>query len=275
MTVKSTGQVFKEGDIISLNGDTGEVVQGAVDTISPTLGGYFGKLLGWADSVEDLCKVMANADSGPDAAKAAEFGAQGIGLCRTEHMFFSPERLPVVRRWILRGTDLDKVQEFQRSDFKEIMHAMDGKPVTVRLLDPPLHEFLPHSSEINEAFAKELGYDNALELVNDIENMHEVNPMLGLRGCRLGICRSEVTVMQVKAIIHAAADLMEENEKAKPFPRIMVPLVGSVAEFENQAFLIKRTAEKVKSEREIDVPYEIGTMIEVPRAGKFHLLTES
>jgi pyruvate,orthophosphate dikinase len=239
------------------------------------MGEYFGKLLGWADSVEDSCKVMANADSGPDALKAAEFGAQGIGLCRTEHMFFSPERLPVVRRWILRGADLDKVQEFQRSDFKEIMHAMDGKPVTVRLLDPPLHEFLPHSSEINEAFAKELGYDNALDLVNDIENMHEENPMLGLRGCRLGICRSEVTVMQVEAIINAAADLMEENQKVKPFPRIMVPLVGSVAEFENQAFLIKRTAEKVKSEREIDVPYEIGTMIEVPRAGKFHIFAES
>lgn len=141
---------------------------------------------------------------------------------------------------------------------------MDGKPVTVRLLDPPLHEFLPKTSEVTAEFAKELGYDDPALLVDDIEDMHEENPMLGLRGCRLGICRPELTVMQVEAIMNAAADLMEEN--GHPFPRIMVPLIGGVAEFVHQALLVKRTAEKVKAERKLDIPYEIGTMIEVPRA---------
>jgi pyruvate,orthophosphate dikinase len=266
MTVRETGEVFKEGDIISLNGATGEVIRVPIETSAATLNGDFGKLLAWADAVPDVCKVLANADSGPDAAKAAELGAQGIGLCRTEHMFFAPNRLPIVRRWILRDEGLDKVQEFQRSDFKEILHVMDGKPVTIRLLDPPLHEFLPDASEVDAAFAEQLGYTDVRDLVSDIEDMHEENPMLGLRGCRLGIVRPELTVMQAEAIINAAADLIEQDGNAKPFPRIMVPLVGSVAEFENQALLIKRTAERVKAERKIDVPYEIGTMIEVPRA---------
>ena len=266
MTVKSTGEVFREGDVISLNGSTGEVIRGAVKTTTPSLDGDFGKLLSWADAVEDSCTVMTNADSGPDSSKAIELGAKGIGLTRTEHMFFAHDRLPVVRRWILRGEGLDKVQEFQRADFKEIMHVMDGKPVTIRLLDPPLHEFLPKPSEITENFAKELGYDDEKELVMDIEDMHEENPMLGLRGCRLGICRPELTEMQVEAIMNAAADLVEANSGAKPFPRIMVPLVGSVQEFENQALLVKRTAESVKKERNGNLTYEIGTMIEVPRA---------
>jgi pyruvate,orthophosphate dikinase len=266
ITVKATGEVFTEGDIISINGGTGEVIRVAIETSAPALEGAFGKLLAWADAIPDKCKVMANADSGPDALKAVEMGAQGIGLCRTEHMFFAPDRLPVVRRWILRGEGLEKVQEFQRSDFKEIMHAMDGKPVTIRMLDPPLHEFLPHSSDVDADFAKQLGYSDVQSLVDDIEDMHEENPMLGLRGCRLGIVRPELTVMQVEAIMNAAADLIEADANAKPFPRIMVPLVGSVTEFENQALSIKRTAERVKAERTIDVIYEIGTMIEVPRA---------
>jgi pyruvate,orthophosphate dikinase len=266
LTIKATGEVFKEGEIISLNGSTGEVIRIEIGTTIPSLDGSFGKFLKWADEVNDSCKVLANADSGPDAKKARELGAQGIGLCRTEHMFFAPERLPVVRRWILRGEDIEMVQEFQRSDFCEIMHEMDGLPVTVRLLDPPLHEFLPQSSEVDEEFAKTLNYPDAKSLISDIDDMHEENPMLGLRGCRLGITRPELTVMQTEAIIHAAADLMEENADAKPFPRIMVPLVGSTQEYENQAIAIKRTAERVKAERKIDVPYELGTMIEVPRA---------
>lgn len=266
MVVKSTGEAFKEGDTISINGATGEVLRLAIETSAPVLKGEFGKLLGWADEVPDKCKVLANADSGADAKKARELGAQGIGLCRTEHMFFSPQRLPVVRRWILRGEGLDEVQAFQRADFKEIFTAMDGLPVTVRMLDPPLHEFLPHVSEVTAESAEQLGYSDVHSLVNDIEDMHEENPMLGLRGCRLGIVRPELTVMQTEAIMSAAADLIEENSNAKPFPRIMVPLVGSVAEFEDQALSIKRTAERIKAERGIDVPYEIGTMIEVPRA---------
>jgi len=264
VTVKSTGEVFKEGDTISLNGSTGEVIRKAITLESAQQDGDFGTLLGWADAISDSCKVYTNADSGPDALKALELGAQGIGLCRTEHMFFAPERLPVVRRWILRDEGLASIEEFQRKDFKEIMKAMDGKPVTIRLLDPPLHEFLPQASEVTAEFAKELGYDDTKNLVDDIEDLHEENPMLGLRGCRLGICRPELTAMQVEAIMNAAGDLMEEN--GKPYPRIMVPLIGSVEEFENQALLVKRTAEKVKKDRKLEIPYEIGTMIEVPRA---------
>ena len=195
MRIKSTGKVFKEGDTISINGSTGEVIGVAIETTTPTLAGSFGKLLGWADEVDDSLKVMANADSGPDAAKALELGAKGIGLCRTEHMFFTPpDRLPIVRRWILRGEGLDKVQEFQRADFKDILYVMDGKPVTIRLLDPPLHEFLPRASEVTANFTKSLGYNTKEDLINDIESMHEENPMLGLRGCRLAIVHSELSV---------------------------------------------------------------------------------
>lgn len=205
---------------------------------------------------------MANADSGKDAAKAAELGAQGIGLCRTEHMFFAADRLPVVRRWILRGEGLDKVRSFQRKDFVDIFKAMNGKPVTIRLLDPPLHEFLPKAQQVDAALAKELGYDDVSALSSDIEAMHEENPMLGLRGCRLGIVRPELTTMQAEAIISAAADVIEADPKiGNPFPRIMVPLVGSIAEFTSQALAIKKSAEKIKAERKINVRYEIGTMI--------------
>ena len=264
VTVKKTGEVFKEGDTISINGNTGEVLRVAIETSEPKLEGTFATVLGWADEVGDKCKVMANADSGPDAEKAIELGAKGIGLCRTEHMFFAQERLPVVRRWILRGEELDKVREFQRADFKEIFTAMDGKPVTIRMLDPPLHEFLPRPDVVDRAMATELGYENPANLVNDIQALHEENPMLGLRGCRLGIVRPELTTMQAEAIISAAADVMATG--VKPFPRMMVPLVGSVAEFTSQALAIKKAAEKIKAERKMDVPYEIGTMIEVPRA---------
>jgi pyruvate,orthophosphate dikinase len=267
MTVKSTGKVFKEGDIISINGNTGEVIGVAIETSSVAVKGSFGIVLGWADEIGDSMKVLANADSGPDAIKAAELGAKGIGLTRTEHMFFAPDRLPVFRRWILRGENLKKVQAFQQSDFREIFHAMNGKPVTIRLLDPPLHEFLPRVSQVDEHMAKELGYTDPEDLVDDIEALHEENPMLGLRGCRLAIVRPELTDMQVEAIVNAAADLMEKDpENAKPLPRIMVPLVGSVAEFKQQALQIKAVAERVKADRKIDVPYQIGTMIEVPRA---------
>lgn len=267
VTVRKTGEILKEGDTISINGNTGEVLRIAIDTSPPTLEGEFGTVLGWADAVGDKCKVMANADSGPDAAKAAELGAQGIGLCRTEHMFFAPERLPVVRRWILQGEELDKVQEFQRKDFSEIFAAMNGKPVTIRLLDPPLHEFLPRVHQVDQAMAVELGYTDTRALIHDIEAMHEENPMLGLRGCRLAIVRPEVTTMQAEAIMNAVADLVQADpDNAKPCPRIMVPLVGNIAEFTSQALAIKKAAEKVKVNRNIDVPYEIGTMIEVPRA---------
>lgn len=264
MTIRSSQKVFKEGDVISINGNTGEVIGIEIETSSATVMGSFGTVLGWADEIPDSLKVLANADSGPDAAKAAELGAQGIGLTRTEHMFFAPERLPVVRRWILRGEGLDKVKEFQRSDFFEIFEAMNDKPVTIRLLDPPLHEFLPRPGQVDPILANQLGFSDPEDLIGAIESLHEENPMLGLRGCRLGIVREGLTEMQVEAIMSAAADLIEQS--GKPRPRIMIPLVGSVKEFEEQALIVKATAEKVKAERKLDIPYEIGTMIEVPRA---------
>ncbi len=267
MTIKSTGKVFKEGDVISINGNTGEVLAIEIETSSVPFEGPIGTVLGWADEIEDSLKVLANADSGPDATKARELGAQGIGLTRTEHQFFSPIRLPVVRKWILCGEGLDKVKEFQRSDFRDIFEAMNGLPVTVRMLDPPLHEFLPHPEQVNEEMAKELGFETAKDLIEAIESMHEENPMLGLRGCRLGIVREGLTTMQVEALIHAAADLMEKDPvNANPRPRIMIPLVGNVAEFKQQALEAKTAAQRVEKERKIFVPFEIGTMIEVPRA---------
>lgn len=266
MKIKATGQIFREGDMISINGSTGEVIAAAIPTSSASIDGPFGTVLSWADNVEDSLKVLANADSGPDATKARELGAQGIGLTRTEHMFFNPNRLPVVRRWILNGEGLSKVQEFQREDFREIFKAMDGLPVTVRLLDPPLHEFLPRPEAVNDDMVKQLGFESKDELVDAIQSMHEENPMLGLRGCRLAIVREGLTTMQVEAIMSAAADLISENPNANPCPRIMIPLVGHVAEFRDQALEVKRTAERIKTERKIEIRYEIGTMIEVPRA---------
>lgn len=266
MTIRSSGKVFKKNDIISINGSTGEVIGVEIPTSQTTIKGSFGEVLSWADQVPDSLKVLTNADSGPDAAKAVELGAVGIGLVRTEHMFFNPSRLPVVRRWILKDEGLDKVKSFQRADFRDIFKTMGTKPVTVRLLDPPLHEFLPHPSHIDADLSTQLGFANPTDLSETIEELHEENPMLGLRGCRLGIVREGLSEMQVEAIIHAAADVMEADPTANPHPRIMVPLVGSVAEFEQQALLIKKTAERVKLDRNCSVTYEIGTMIEVPRA---------
>jgi len=223
------------------------------------LKGDLGLLLQWADEEEGVMKVLANADSGVDASQAASNGAKGIGLCRTEHMFFNPERLPIVRRWIFHTEcldDLDHIKHFQRSDFKDLFVAMNGKPVTIRLLDPPLHEFLPRPEQVHEKVANELGFGNDVKrMLARIDSMHEENPMLGLRGCRLGIVKPEFTEMQVEAIMNAAADFMEEApDTAQPRPRIMVPLIGSLTEFENQALLIKREAERVRKERGIDVP---------------------
>jgi len=175
-----------------------------------------------------------------------------------------------VRRWIFHTEcldDLDHIKHFQRSDFKDLFVAMNGKDVTIRLLDPPLHEFLPRPAQVHEKTAEELGFGKDVKrMLARIESMHEENPMLGLRGCRLGIVKPEFTQMQVEAIMSAAADFMEESPDAKPHPRIMIPLIGSITEYKNQALIIKNEAERIRSERGIDVPYEIGTMIEVPRA---------
>ena len=265
------GHTIKAGDPISLNGSTGAVYLGSVPTIEPTLSGNFGTLLSWADEVRRL-GVRTNADTPHDAEQAVKFGAEGIGLCRTEHMFFEGERIIAVREMILaddeagRREALAKLLPMQRSDFEGIFRAMGERPVTVRLLDPPLHEFLPHDKEGQSEVAKVMGV-SAESIAEKVEALHEFNPMLGHRGCRLGISYPEITEMQARAIIEAACNVYSEGIKVHP--EIMVPLVGNVKELELQRAVIEETVQAVLAERKLskaEIPYKIGTMIEVPRA---------
>ncbi|MBE6314953.1 MAG: pyruvate, phosphate dikinase [Muribaculaceae bacterium] len=267
-TLTMDGKVYGEGDWISLNGSTGDVYDGQVATTDPELDGDFGAIMDLADKYTKTL-VRTNADSPRDAKQARHFGAQGIGLCRTEHMFFEGDRIKSVREMILasdeagRRVALAKLLPMQRGDFEGIFEAMDGFGVTVRLLDPPLHEFVPHTTEAQEELAKEMGL-TLEEVANKVESLAEFNPMLGHRGCRLGITYPEITEMQTRAIIEAAL-----NCKARGIdvhPEIMVPLVGTLKELENQANVINTTAAKVFEERGETVEYKVGTMIEVPRA---------
>ncbi len=270
------GQIIKEGDWISLNGSTGEVILGKVPTIEPQLSGEFGEFMKWADQIRTL-KVRANADIPVDAKVARSFGAEGIGLCRTEHMFFAEDRLPIVQEMILADNEnsrriaLNKLLPLQRNDFKGLFKEMKGYPVTIRLLDPPLHEFLPKREELihdvavmkaNKAPKEEL--EQKEKLLSRVEELHEFNPMLGHRGCRLGITYPEITEMQVKAIISAACELAKEKEKI--VPEIMIPLVGHINEFKNQKELAIKVAKETMGEYKEKISYLIGTMIEVPRA---------
>ena len=267
-TMTVSGKVYKEGDFISLNGSTGEVYEGQLTTKTPELSGDFAELM-------ELCNkhtrmlVRTNADSPKDATVARQFGAQGIGLCRTEHMFFEGDRIKAVREMILaedeagRRKALDKILPYQREDFEGIFEAMDGLPVTVRLLDPPLHEFVPHEEKNQEEMAKEMGIPASV-VKQRVDSLHEFNPMLGHRGCRLGITYPEITEMQTRAIIEAALNLKAKNITAKP--EIMIPLIGTLAEFENQETIIRKTAEAIFAERNDRIDYLVGTMIEIPRA---------
>ena len=263
------GKTVKEGDFISINGSTGEVILGQVPTIDPALSGDFGKLMGWVNKVRKL-KVRANADIPRDAKVAREFGAEGIGLCRTEHMFFDAERLPFMQKMILADTEaerrkaLDKLLPFQKNDFKGLYKEMKGFSVTVRLLDPPLHEFLPKTKEEAKELSKKIGIDEKV-IWQKTEDLHEFNPMLGHRGCRLGITYPEITEMQTKAIISAACELAKKDN-IKVVPEIMVPLVGSVAELADQKAIIDAAAEEAMKSYGTKVKYMVGTMIEVPRA---------
>lgn len=258
----------KEGDWISINGTTGEVVLGQLPLKPPTLSDDFKKFMDWVDEFRDM-KVRTNADRPEDALKAKEFGAEGIGLCRTEHMFFEGERIVAVRRMIMsddesdRRKALDKLLPYQKEDFIGIFEAINGDPVTIRLLDPPLHEFLPHSDDEIEALARK--FDMPYQKVKDkVSVLQEANPMLGHRGCRLGITYPEITEMQTRAIIEAAIEVQDKGIKV--LPEIMVPLIGSAEEFKDQKTVIKTTADKVFEEKGKKVDYLIGTMIEVPRA---------
>jgi pyruvate,orthophosphate dikinase len=267
-TMTVNGKVYNEGDWISLDGSKGEVIEGKVPTIDPELSGNFGTLMGWADEVRHI-NVRTNADTPHDAEVARNFGAEGIGLCRTEHMFFEGDRIKAVREMILsdneagRRAALAKLLPYQRDDFYGIFKAMHDLPVTVRTLDPPLHEFLPHDDANQQVMADEMGI-TLDEVKAKVEALHEFNPMLGHRGCRLGVTYPEITEMQARAIIEAACDLKKEGINA--LPEIMIPLIGTKAELKDQKSVVVSTAEKVMEEKGIEVNYMVGTMIEIPRA---------
>ena len=278
MTIRDL--VFKEGDHITLNGSEGEVMKGAVKLIDSKIGGEVEELLSWADDIRRL-GVRTNADTPHDAGIARDFGAEGIGLCRTEHMFFAEERIPIVQEMILaeteeeRRTPLAELLEFQREDFKGIFKAMTGLPVTIRLLDPPLHEFLPKKEELTEKINalkskaklssnEESELEKLEKIKTRVEKLQEVNPMLGHRGCRLGITYPEIYNMQVQAIIEAAAELVNKGDTVTP--EIMIPLVGELNELKLTKKNTIETAEKVMREKGVKLNYSIGTMIELPRA---------
>jgi pyruvate,orthophosphate dikinase len=269
------GRNVREGDVISVDGNTGEVILDAVKTIEPEIRSEFRTFLSWADAARSL-GVRANADTPEDARKAREFGAEGIGLVRTEHMFFTPERISLVREMIMasdsaaRRAALGKLQPFQRDDFIGIFQAMDGLPVTIRLLDPPLHEFLPRYTDLLEEYTRleARGISPARqrleEMMAKVRSLQEANPMLGHRGCRLGITHPEIYGMQVRAIMEAACTVAEQGGKVEP--EIMIPLTGTVGEMRLTYEQTKRIADGVVAELGVPVKYTIGTMIEVPRA---------
>ncbi len=266
--IHSGGKTLREGDWITVDGTTGRVLIGQVGTVEPELGQEFYQLMSWADRMRRM-KVRANADTPADARNAREFGAEGIGLCRTEHMFFEEGRIQAVREMILASTPearrnaLGKLLPMQREDFKGIFQAMTGLPVTIRLLDPPLHEFLPRNDEEIHTFASSVGLDEA-EVHRQIDKHHEANPMLGHRGVRLGLSHPEITEMQARAIFQAAAEALLEGYHVQP--EVMVPLVSDVQELIHQKQLISRVATEVMGETGVSIPYMVGTMIEVPRA---------
>ena len=261
-------EVIKAGDWISLDGTTGEVLKGKIATIDPEISGNFAKLMAWADKARRL-KVRTNADTPADARKAVEMGAEGIGLCRTEHMFFEGDRIKAVREMILaddeagRRKALAKLEPMQKGDFVGIFEAMGEYPVTIRLLDPPLHEFLPHEDASQQEMADDMGV--SLETIKaKVESLHEFNPMLGHRGCRLGVTYPEIYEMQVRAIFTAAVDCHKKGQKV--VPEVMIPLVGITNEFTILKEMTDRVAAEVKKSSGVDFKYMVGTMIEIPRA---------
>ncbi|WP_375210583.1 pyruvate, phosphate dikinase [Hyphomonas jannaschiana] len=263
------GREVKKGDVITVDGATGQVMLGAVDMVQPDLSGDFGTLMAWADAARRL-KVRANAETPLDTQTAVEFGAEGIGLCRTEHMFFDEERIPEVRAMILsndvagRRASLDKLLPMQRGDFEEIFRILEDRPATIRLLDPPLHEFLPHTDEDMEDVAKASGV-SVEELKRRASDLHESNPMLGHRGCRLGITYPEIYEMQARAIFEAAVNIANETGR-KPVPEVMIPLVATHRELQILKDVVDTQAKAVFAETGVTLDYLVGTMIELPRA---------
>jgi pyruvate,orthophosphate dikinase len=268
-TLTSRGRRFAAGEVITIDGARGEVLAGAARMVEPELSGDFSTLMAWADEIRRL-KVRANAETPQDARVARQFGAEGIGLARSEHMFFDEGRIEVVREMILaddeggRRAALTKLLPMQRSDFVELLEIMDGYPVTIRLLDPPLHEFLPHTEAELAAVAAATGHDPAA-LMRRAEELRETNPMLGHRGCRLGVSYPEIYEMQVRAIIEAACEVTG-RVSAPPTPEIMHPLVAKGEEMNYLRALTDRVAKEVMVERGVTIDYKVGTMIELPRA---------
>jgi pyruvate,orthophosphate dikinase len=258
----------KHGERITLNGNTGEVILGEAKLVTPELSGNFATFIQWVDQHRRL-GVRANADTPTDARVARSFGAEGIGLCRTEHMFFAEERLPFMQEMILaedraaRVRALDKLFPFQKSDFYGIFKEMEGYAVTIRTLDPPLHEFLPKTQEEAEDLSKKIGV-SANRIWDKVQELHETNPMLGHRGCRLGISYPEITEMQARAIMAAACEIAKEGGKA--VPEIMIPLIADIRELEHQRKIVDRVAQEVMTQYGVKVEYQVGTMIELPRA---------
>ena len=263
------GKTYFEGDYISLDGSTGKIYDGDIQTQEASISGNFGRIMSWADSFRKL-RVRTNADTPADAANAVRLGAEGIGLCRTEHMFFEPERIPKIRKMILSKTveerekALEELIPFQKGDFKALYEVMEGKPVTIRFLDPPLHEFVPTDEKDIEALAKDMNL-SVEEVKSTCSELHEFNPMMGHRGCRLSVTYPEIARMQTRAVIEAAIEVSKEKG-FEIVPEIMVPLVGDKKELKFVKDVIMETAEKVKAEKNSNLVYHIGTMIEIPRA---------
>ncbi|MGI6171522.1 MAG: pyruvate, phosphate dikinase [Butyricicoccus sp.] len=263
------GYEFHEGDTISLDGSTGKIYKGLIQTQEASVGGDFGRIMGWADEFRRL-QVRTNADTPADTQNAVRLGAEGIGLCRTEHMFFEPDRIPKIRKMILSDTPeqreaaLNELLPFQKGDFKAMYEALDGRPMTVRYLDPPLHEFVPTDPEDIKALAEDMGMTPE-QVQQKCDDLHEFNPMMGHRGCRLAVTYPEIAKMQTRAVMEAAIEVQEETGKTI-VPEIMIPLVGEKKELAYVKRVVVETAEQVKKEKGSDMEYHIGTMIEIPRA---------
>ncbi|WP_303800000.1 putative PEP-binding protein, partial [Ruminococcus flavefaciens] len=264
------GKTFKEGDYISIDGTTGNIYDGVIATVDAQIAGEFGRIMAWADKYRTL-KVRTNADTPADAKKARELGAEGIGLCRTEHMFFEADRIAAFREMICSDTvegreaALAKIEPMQQSDFEALYEALEGNPVTIRFLDPPLHEFVPTEEADIEALAKAQGKSVA-DIKNIIASLHEFNPMMGHRGCRLAVTYPEIAAMQTKAVIKAAINVKKKHADWNVKPEIMIPLVGDVKELKYVKKIVVETADAVIKEAGSNLEYEVGTMIEIPRA---------
>ena len=264
------GKTYREGDVISLDGSTGNIYDGAIPTVDATISGNFGRIMAWADKYRKL-GVRTNADTPKDAAKARELGAEGIGLCRTEHMFFEEGRIGAFREMICadsvaeREAALEKILPMQQSDFEKIYVALEGTPVTIRFLDPPLHEFVPNDEADIEALAKAQG--KSVETIKSIiASLHEANPMMGHRGCRLSVTYPEIAKMQTSAVIRAAINVQKNHPEWNIVPEIMIPLVGEIKELKYVKDVVVATADKEIAAAGVDLKYEVGTMIEIPRA---------